>query len=137
MNISLHSILCDCLIYILFDNLTLILPHPTHLFKFFYFILLIQEAKNLLSRLLIRDPKERLGSGERDAHEVKEHPFFNAMDWDGLANGRVSPPWSPAVASSMDTSQFDLEFTSMLPISKLKFKLKLGKGCKGMNGLCN
>ena len=50
-------------------------------------------AKDLLSRLLIRDPKERLGSGERDANELKEHPFFQEMDWEGLASGRIMPPW--------------------------------------------
>ena len=52
-----------------------------------------ENAKNLLSRLLIRDPKERLGSGERDAIELKEHPFFQEMDWEGLASGRIMPPW--------------------------------------------
>ena len=29
--------------------------------------------------------------------------------------GRVTPPWSPTVVGSLDTSQFDEEFTSMMP----------------------
>jgi serine/threonine protein kinase len=35
-----------------------------------------QNARSLLSQLLQRDPKERLGSGDGDAWEVKEHVFF-------------------------------------------------------------
>lgn len=74
-------------------------------------------AKDLVSRLLVRDPKGRLGSGERDAQEIKEHVFFTPeVDWAELASGSMSPPWVPDVAGSLDTSQFDQEFTSMMPI---------------------
>ena len=73
------------------------------------------EARDLLSKLLIRDPKDRLGSGERDAEELKEHPFFHDVDWVAMSSGNVSPPWAPTVSHSVDTSQFDEEFTSMLP----------------------
>ena len=37
-------------------------------------------AKDLIKRLLSRDPSKRLGS-ERDASEVREHPFFEGVDW--------------------------------------------------------
>ena len=40
------------------------------------------------------------------------------MDFEGLAAGRIIPPWTPTVVGSMDTSQFDLEFTSMLPVGE-------------------
>lgn len=33
-------------------------------------------AKDLLQRLLMKDPKKRLGCGPRDADEIKEHLFF-------------------------------------------------------------
>ena len=42
------------------------------------------------------------------------------MDFEGLAAGRIIPPWTPTVVGSMDTSQFDMEFTSMLPVGKEK-----------------
>jgi serine/threonine protein kinase len=73
------------------------------------------DARDILSKLLIRDPKDRLGSGERDAEELKEHPFFHDIDWTAMATGNVTPPWAPSVSTSVDTSQFDEEFTSMLP----------------------
>lgn len=66
--------------------------------------------------MLVRDPKERLGSGEKDANEVKEHPFFWGLDWVLLESGGMPPPWTPLVVGSLDTSQFDQEFTSMMPI---------------------
>eukprot|EP01039_Chlorochromonas_danica_P010102 gene10102-11182_t len=75
-----------------------------------------ENARSLLSHLLVRDPKQRLGSGEADALEIKAHPFFVDMNWQELATGKVQPPWVPRIASSLDTSQFDQEFTSMLPI---------------------
>lgn len=78
----------------------------------------VQEAKDLLSHLLVRDPKARLGSGEQDANEVKAHPFFRDIDWVTLATGKMPSPWVPTVAGSLDTSQFDQEFTSMMPIGK-------------------
>lgn len=66
----------------------------------------------------MRDPKARLGSGEADANEVKAHPFFRDIDWAQLATGKMPSPWIPTVAGSLDTSQFDQEFTSMLPVGK-------------------
>jgi serine/threonine protein kinase len=73
-------------------------------------------ARDILTKLLVRDPAKRLGSGERDAAELKEHPFFSDIDWDALAKGSISAPWVPTVSGSLDTSQFDNEFTSMNPI---------------------
>lgn len=64
----------------------------------------------------MRDPKQRLGSGESDAGEIKSHVFFQGLDWDLLYRGDIPPPWAPKFAGSLDTSQFDQEFTSIDPI---------------------
>ena len=47
---------------------------------FSFITIVTQDAKNLLGRLLIRDPRERLGSGDRDAIELKEHAFFRYFE---------------------------------------------------------
>lgn len=73
-------------------------------------------ARDILSKLLIRDPKLRMGSSERDALELKEHPFFSDIDWESLNSGKITSSWVPAVVGSLDTSQFDQEFTSMNPV---------------------
>jgi serine/threonine protein kinase len=40
-----------------------------------------KEAKDLIKRLLTKDPKRRLGS-KRGAAEIKEHSFFDCIDWE-------------------------------------------------------
>ncbi|CAO3692100.1 unnamed protein product [Rhizopus stolonifer] len=40
-------------------------------------------AKDLVQRLLVSDPSKRLGA-ERGTEAIKEHPFFEGADWDGI-----------------------------------------------------
>jgi len=40
------------------------------------------EARDLIDRLLCMDPSKRLGSNGSD--EIKEHPFFEDIDWGNL-----------------------------------------------------
>jgi len=68
-------------------------------------------AKDLLYRLLRKDPMERLGGGPSDAQEIKEHPFFGSINWFDLNAKRVTPPYKPEVTSETDTRYFDDVFT--------------------------
>ena len=70
---------------------------------------------DLLTKLLIRDPKLRLGSGERDSADIEEHPLFEDLAWDVLVTGKAAVPWIPEVHNSLDSKHFDKEFTSMNP----------------------
>lgn len=57
---------------------------------------LSEEAKDVIKRLVIRDPNKRLGAGKRDAEEIKDHPFFRDVDWGGLmARAIPAPPVKP------------------------------------------
>ncbi|BEI86593.1 hypothetical protein CcaverHIS002_0608800 [Cutaneotrichosporon cavernicola] len=72
------------------------------------------EARSLLIRLLDRDPSRRLGVN--GAQEIKDHPFFSRhIDFKKLMQKKIPPPFKPAVASAIDTSNFDEEFTSEVP----------------------
>mmetsp|Transcript_9799 Transcript_9799/g.21211 ORF Transcript_9799/g.21211 Transcript_9799/m.21211 type:complete len:656 (-) Transcript_9799:1629-3596(-) len=71
------------------------------------------DAKVLLKGLLTKDPQHRVGSGPEDAEEIKRQAFFSSISWDGLSRGEIEPPWVPKIKSSVDTSQFDKEFTAM------------------------
>jgi serine/threonine protein kinase len=51
-----------------------------------------ENAKDLLRGLLQRNPKKRLGGGERDAEEIKEHIFFKDVDWDKIYKKQIKPP---------------------------------------------
>ncbi|KDQ64630.1 hypothetical protein JAAARDRAFT_118764 [Jaapia argillacea MUCL 33604] len=70
-----------------------------------------EDGKQFVKGLLNRNPKHRLGA-QRDAAELKEHPFFKTIDWSALAAKQVTPPFKPVVESDESTANFDPEFTS-------------------------
>lgn len=53
-----------------------------------------EECKDFMSKLLSKTPEMRLGS-EKDAADVKAHPFFEGIDWDKLLKYEVEPPLGP------------------------------------------
>jgi len=76
------------------------------------------EARSLLTGLLNRDPSQRLGVN--GAQDIKNHPFFaRHIDWKRLVAKKIQPPFKPAVASAIDTSNFDEEFTSEVPLDSV------------------
>ncbi|XP_049684836.1 ribosomal protein S6 kinase alpha-5 isoform X3 [Accipiter gentilis] len=72
-------------------------------------------SKDIIQRLLMKDPKKRLGCGPTDADEIKQHPFFQNMNWDDLAAKKVSAPFKPVIRDELDVSNFAEEFTEMDP----------------------
>lgn len=52
------------------------------------------EAKDLISKILVKEPNKRLGGGEPgteyDIAHLKSHPFFKGIDWKNLHN--MTPP---------------------------------------------
>lgn len=75
------------------------------------------EAKDLLSKILVKDPAKRLGGGELDAEEIKEHPWFGSkfLDWDAIVNKTEKPPYIPNLQNEDDVDHFDDQFTKMDP----------------------
>jgi serine/threonine protein kinase len=67
-------------------------------------------VRDLIVKLLHRDPKQRLGSA-RDLEEIKAHAWFAGLDWDKLAAKQLSPPFKPAVKGEADVSNVDACFT--------------------------
>ena len=60
------------------------------------------EAEDLIEKLLNHDPNKRLG--KNGAEEVKSHPFFANIKWDGLKD--IEPPFIPEIVNPADTSYF-------------------------------
>lgn len=54
-------------------------------------------ARDLLSRLLDRDPERRLGAN--GAAEIKAHHFFSNIDWRKLLQRKYEPSFRPNVVS--------------------------------------
>ena len=44
------------------------------------------EAKDLISQLLVPNPKKRLGYGLDGAKKIKEHPYFDGINWEDAWN---------------------------------------------------
>nr|XP_036847375.1 RAC-alpha serine/threonine-protein kinase isoform X2 [Manis javanica] len=72
------------------------------------------EARCLLSGLLKKDPKQRLGGGSEDAKEIMQHRFFAGIMWQDVYEKKLSPPFKPQVTSETDTRYFDEEFTAQM-----------------------
>nr|XP_061817986.1 ribosomal protein S6 kinase alpha-4-like isoform X2 [Nerophis lumbriciformis] len=73
-------------------------------------------AQDLLKRLLVKDPHKRLGSGPRGAADIKAHTFFKGLNWEDLAQKKISSPFKPEVKSELDVGNFAEEFTGMDPV---------------------
>ncbi|KAI9476846.1 kinase-like domain-containing protein, partial [Coemansia mojavensis] len=61
------------------------------------------EARDFITRLLNKDPRQRLG--HNGAAEVKAHPIFRGIDWDTLFE--TQPAFIPTVENIEDTDYFD------------------------------
>jgi protein-serine/threonine kinase len=74
------------------------------------------EGRNFVKGLLNRNPKHRLGA-THDAEELKQHAFFQDVDWEVLANKLITPPFKPKLKNETDVSYFDPEFTNALNVN--------------------
>ncbi len=75
------------------------------------------EFKDLVTKLLIKDPAKRFGGSDRDAEEIKAHGFFakSIPNWDDLLSKRYIPPYVPNLDSEEDVRHFDTVSTEMDP----------------------
>ncbi|CAD8085494.1 unnamed protein product [Paramecium primaurelia] len=65
------------------------------------------EAKNLLTRMLERDPNKRIGTKSKD--EIKQDPFFKGIDWDKVYKKQYKPPITDFSEMHDDDDQQDFE----------------------------
>ncbi len=61
------------------------------------------EARSLIQMLLAKSPEKRLGY-HRGAEAIKEHTFFDGIDWALVADKRMDPPFVPTDPCPIDTS---------------------------------
>jgi len=72
---------------------------------------LTPNAKDILQKLLKKQPHQRLGTGPLDGEAIRNHRFFESVNWDEVLAQKVEPPFKPNLMSEDDTSMFDQEFT--------------------------
>ncbi|KAI9275557.1 kinase-like domain-containing protein [Phascolomyces articulosus] len=60
------------------------------------------EAKDLIAKLLDRNPETRPA-----AAQVKAHPFFRSIQWDLIATKQVRPPFKPVLANQRQQQHYN------------------------------
>lgn len=89
-----------------------------------------RRAEALIRQLLNRNPAERLGA--KGAHQVKNHLFFENIDWARLMKKQVPPPFRPCHTAMNDGEaplNFEAEFTRLpLPSAETVDASPMGTG---------
>jgi len=67
------------------------------------------EAQDLISKLLTKNPAQRLGSNSSE--EIKGHAWFSDINWKDSYDKKVVPPFKPKVQDKYDLEYFDEEIT--------------------------
>jgi len=74
-------------------------------------IIVSDDAKDLIKKLLVKDQDLRLGSnGGFEA--IKNHPFFKGFDFKALEEKKMKAPFIPVLNGSIDLTNFDSKYTS-------------------------
>lgn len=76
---------------------------------------LSESAKDLLTKLLVKDPDQRIGAGPNDAQDVKDHAWFAGICWDDIYNKTQKPPYTPQLDDDADVKHFCTGFTKIDP----------------------
>ena len=72
------------------------------------------DSKDLLTRLLRKEPKKRLGSNmPKDMQTIKKHRFFRKIDWTKLDNRELEAPIKPLITDPELAENFSTDFTDL------------------------
>ncbi|KAK4457078.1 putative serine/threonine-protein kinase [Cladorrhinum samala] len=94
------------------------------------------DAKDLLTRLLRKEPSKRLGSNmPKDLQIIKGHRFFRKIDWKKLEARELEPPIQPMITDPELAENFSTDFTelSLSPVVT-RFDLSASWGGRAMPG---
>ncbi|KAI7866174.1 kinase-like domain-containing protein [Spinellus fusiger] len=69
------------------------------------------EAKELLAKLLRKNPNARLGASPKGSSAIRKHRFFRNIDWESLERQEGEPPIIPIVTNPEKAENFDSAFT--------------------------
>ncbi|XP_072941097.1 putative protein kinase C delta type homolog isoform X3 [Epargyreus clarus] len=76
---------------------------------------LSKESLSILTRLLDKDARSRLGGTECMHGDIRDQEFFQQIHWDRLERRELDAPFKPRVRHPLDTQYFDRAFTGERP----------------------
>lgn len=59
--------------------------------------LMSEDCQDFIKKLLVKNPKRRLGGGISGAEELKRHRFLKHLDWAALERKQIPPPFLPII----------------------------------------
>ena len=65
------------------------------------------QAKQMVSFLLEHDTTKRLGCLNGGTEDIKNHQWFQGVEWLFVLHKRIQAPWIPTLNSSSDNSYFE------------------------------
>jgi len=65
-----------------------------------------KNAKSLVKHLLVADLTKRFGNLKGGVNDIKNHRWFNEIDWELLHLKKIVAPYKPLVKGKGDTSNF-------------------------------
>lgn len=68
-------------------------------------------ARDLISKMLVKDRRDRLGQNN-DLDDILMHPFFADLDIQKLLEKKIDAPFVPKIANNRDLSHFDKDVTT-------------------------
>jgi serine/threonine protein kinase len=76
------------------------------------------QAKDLIGRLLEKNPAMRIGADEEDVDEIKRHAFFIGINWDALMKMEIELEWKPELKGELHVGNLDEEFSSRYLVNR-------------------
>jgi serine/threonine protein kinase len=70
-------------------------------------VLFDEDSKELIAKLLVKDPLHRLGSEYQEESALFKDPYFKSLDFKAIRARSMKAPWIPVLSSPTDSSHFD------------------------------
>jgi protein-serine/threonine kinase len=71
-------------------------------------------AQDLLKKMLLRNPDQRLGGGANGQEDIKANSFFAGTDWAAVMSKSIPPPFTPSCSADGGVPKYvDKEFLDM------------------------
>ena len=68
-------------------------------------IIVSAEIEDLITSCLNKHPEKRIGAG--NISQIREHSWFNGVDWEAMQRREIDPPIKPEVKDPLDTENFN------------------------------